>query len=488
LCVIKKTLAEQFCEDILTFPIRNRQALANLVMALASYRGAKSVVGLSKSPVFHHEFSSVFKVIDALAKHQHEIKRVRQLFRRQWLKYFPVKERNHLQTDVVNIFREHAPCLKERQYRHKANNVIGGNQPLGIGFGLSLVNLADCSSSWSVPFDLKRVSANEDEIEVGAEQIKRICAAEEFARSLQINAADSSYGVAKYISKVNGISNLVNVIRLRHANKVFESEYQETGGAPQIYGSLYYLIEESGWKEYKTKKKTSHKYLTSIYEKEADERAEIEKETKKGRRLRIELRRWRAMKMRTKCGNSMKEVEFEIVGIRVLDKQTSKRVFKQDVFVAVVGQEREGLTIEEIAEVFYHRFDLEVTNRFLKQNLFLESYQTPEVQHLDNWILLAQEAMWLLWTASEEVENVCEKWQKYSQPKAEKGGRFTPSQTRKGLERLILTFESEPYLPKKCKKGEGRKKGKRFEPRKQYKVVKKWGKLEEIIKNRPQQE
>jgi hypothetical protein len=332
------------------------------------------------------------------------------------------------------------------------------------------------------------VKSNEDEIEVGAEQIKAICESEEFLESLQINAADSSYGVAKYISQVNGLSNLVNVIRLRHGNKVFEGEWRETGGAPQVYGEEYHLIEESGWHSYHKKEKVYRKYLTSIYEKEAEEFAEIEKVTKKGKRLRIELRRWRGMKMRTKQGHRMKEVEFEIVGIRVLNKETGERVFKQDVFAAVVGKEREVLTSEEVAEVFYHRFDLEVTNRFMKQNLMLESYQTPELQHLDNWNLLVQEAMWLLWTASTEVENVCEKWQKYSQPKAETGGRYTPSQTRKGLERLILTFEKKPYLAKKCKKGLGRKKGELQEPRKQYKVVKKWGKLEEIIKNRPQQE
>ena len=458
------------------------------MMAVASYRDAKSVVGLSKSPVFHHQFSSISKAIANLANNRQELKRVRRLFRGQWLKYFPIRPRNYLQTDVVNIFRSHSPCLKERQYRHKANNVIAGNQPLGIGYGLSFVNLADFESSWSLPFDLQRVSSNEDEIEVAAGQIKRICESEEFQRSLNINAADSSYGVAKYISKVACISNLVNVIRLRHGNKVCSSESQETGGAPQIYGKQYYLIEESGWKEYKKGEKISRKYLTSIYEAEADEFAEIEKVTKKGKPLRLELSRWRAMKMRTKKGNSMKEVEFEIVGIRVLHRATGERIFKQDVFVAVVGERRKELKIQEIAEVFYHRFDLEVTNRFLKQNLFLESYQTPDVQHLDNWILLAQEAMWLLWAASEEVENVCEKWQKYASPKAEKGGRKTPSQTRKGLERLILTFETERYLPKKCKKGQGRTKGKKFEPRKQYKVVKKWGRLEEIIKNRLQQE
>jgi hypothetical protein len=126
-------------------------------MALASFKDAKSVVALSKSPVFHHQFSSVFKAIDALATNEHEFKRVRKLFREQWLEYFSRRERNYFQTDVVNIFREHSPCLKERTFRHKANNVIFGNKPLGIGYPLSLVNIADFSSSWSLPFDLKRV-------------------------------------------------------------------------------------------------------------------------------------------------------------------------------------------------------------------------------------------------------------------------------------------------------------------------------------------
>ena len=275
------------------------------MMALASYRDARSVVALSKSPVFHHQFSSITKAIANLAKNEHELKRVQKLFKEQWVEYFPLSSVNYLQTDVVNIFREHSPCLKGRQYRHKANNVIGGNKPLGIGYGLSLVNLADFASSWSVPFDVQRVKSNEDEIEVGAKQIKVICESEKFVRSLQINAADSSYGVAKYITKVNGISNLVNILRVRHGNKVYPGEYQETGGAPQIYGAEYHLIEKSGWHEYEKKEKTYKKYLTSIYEKKVDEYQEIERVTKKGKQLKVELGRWSAMKMRSKQGNSI---------------------------------------------------------------------------------------------------------------------------------------------------------------------------------------
>lgn len=303
-----------------------------------------------------------------------------------------------------------------------------------------------------------------------------------------INAADSSYGVAKYISQVNDIKNLVNVIRLRHGNKIYQSDAQETSGAPQIYGEKYYLIEKSGAQVYRKKEKDYVVKQTSIYDRQVDESCEINRRTRKGKELRIELKRWKEMKMRTKKGNSMKEVEFDVVGIRVFEKETNERVFKRDVFLAIVGQEREKLGLEKSAEEFYHRFDLEVSNRFMKQNLFLEGYQTPSVEHLDNWNLLIQEAMWLLWTASPEVGQVCEKWQKYAEPKMEKSGRKTASQTRKGIEQLILTFEQKAYQPKKCKKGVGRKKGEFQERRKQYEIVKKWQPEVEIRKTVRQKE
>ena len=88
--------------------LSNRQAVANLVMAVASYRDAQSVVGLSNSPVFHHQFSSISKAIINLAKNKHELKRVRKLFREQWLKYFPVRARNHFQPDVAVHFLVYA--------------------------------------------------------------------------------------------------------------------------------------------------------------------------------------------------------------------------------------------------------------------------------------------------------------------------------------------------------------------------------------------
>ncbi len=162
-----------------------------------------------------------------MAENERELQQVGQLFKEQWCEYFPSRAVNYFQTDVVNIFRAHAPCLRDRQYRHKANNVIVGNKPLGIGYPLSSVNVADFESSWSVPWELARVQSKEDEIAVGARQIRAICASEKFAQGLNINAADSSYGVAKYLSPVHEIKNLVNVVRLRHGNKSYESAAQK---------------------------------------------------------------------------------------------------------------------------------------------------------------------------------------------------------------------------------------------------------------------
>ena len=87
-------------------------------------------------------------------------------------------------------------------------------------------------------------------------------------------------------------------------------------------------------------------------------------------------------------------------------------MFAKDVFVAVSGAERQRLSLTDIYQRFRRRFDLEVTNRFMKQELFLQAYQTPDKEHLENWLLAAQTALWLLYEASDEVDEVSKKWQK----------------------------------------------------------------------------
>ena len=88
-------------------------------------------------------------------------------------------------------------------------------------------------------------------------------------------------------------------------------------------------------------------------------------------------------------------------------------------------------------------------------------------------MLVVTLSLWLLLCASGEVGSVRAKWQQDSEPKEAKGGRQTPSQTRKGAARLFSTFEPSEYAPKSVKKGVGRRAGEVQEKRASYKVVKK---------------
>ena len=445
-------------------------------MALASCTDANSVVSLSESHFFQHQYSSLTDAISHLAYYETDRKLRRQQVQQFCLKYLPQRESYDLHSDGLSLFREHSPCLKERGYVHKANNVVPGNKPVGVGYQYSLVNLGVPESSWSLLFDSQRVKPAEDLLTVSAAQMVRLCTDEQlpFHAAQVSNVADSQYGTPKYLAPTAQLPNLVNIVRLRHGMKVYQAEeVAETGGAPQVYGAKFYLLEASDSKTYTIKEQQFEVERQALAELPAEEETEIFMVTSRGRPLRIHLRRWRGMKMRSKDGHNMKGVVADIVGVTVYDAQTGKRVFQHDMFLWVSGAGREALSLPEIYEKFRHRFDLEVTNRFCKQKLLLDSYQTPELGHFENWVLVVTLSLWLLFCASGEVGSVRAKWQQYSEPRESKGGRKTPSQTRKGAERLFSTFEQSEYAPKSVKKGVGRRFGEVQEKRAQLKVAKK---------------
>ncbi len=399
-------------------------------MALASFKSAKSVVGLSESPVFHFQFSSICEAISSLARtyaeHAERLKALQRLF----LARFEWKSIIDWQSDGVSLFREHSRCLKDLQFVHKANTVIHGNKPIGIGYPLLFINLADFANKWSLPFEVEIAGKETDYVILAGQKMVEICGRDEFKEVLNVNTADSSFSCPKYLSPTSKVKNLVSITRLRHGRKVSFVERKKTNGAPQIYGKDWYLREESGDWTVQKKEITITKYQASIYENEPAEQTEIFTKTKKGRELRIEIRRWNEMLMHSSDGYLMKEAVFDMVSFRVWDEKTGKRVFKEDVFVSVMGSERKRLNLKEVYQRFRRRFDLEVMNRFMKQAMFLEDYQTPQLKNVENWVMTAQTAVWWLYEASDEVESVSAKWQKYGEPKIKEGAKRTPSQTK----------------------------------------------------------
>ena len=105
-------------------------------MAFASFKSAKSVVGLSESPVYHYQYSSISEAVTNLASTSEERDERRKSLQRLFLARFKGNSIIDWQSDGVSLFREHSRCLKDLQFVHKANTVIRGNKPIGIGYQL----------------------------------------------------------------------------------------------------------------------------------------------------------------------------------------------------------------------------------------------------------------------------------------------------------------------------------------------------------------
>ena len=223
---------------------------------MASFKSAKSVVGLSESPVYHYQYSSISEAVSNLARPFAERDERRKALQRLFLARFKVKSIIDWQTDGVSLFREHSRCLKDLQFVHQANTVIRGNKPIGIGYPLLFINLADFANKWSLPFEVEIVGKETDYVSLAAEKFIELCHRDEFKNNLNVNTADASFGCPKYLSPTSKIKNLVSITRLRHGRKVCFAERKKSGGTPQIYGADWYLREVSGDWTLKKKEQT----------------------------------------------------------------------------------------------------------------------------------------------------------------------------------------------------------------------------------------
>ena len=171
----------------------------------------------------------------------------------------------------------------------------------------------------------------------------------------------------------------------------------------------------------------------------------------------------------------MKDKAFDLLAIRITDTQTRKRIFNNDMFVAINGKRKEEISSEQGYQAYRKRYDIEPFFRFAKQRLFLQDFQTSDEQHFDNWLLINQLSTWLLYHASDEAHYIPTPWRQYQaeNQNLDQAPRLSIAQTYKAAQNLFLTFDKEPFLSKESKKGRPRRKGESQTPKPRYKVVKK---------------
>ena len=481
---MKKTTSEQFCHDLLKLDIKYAKAFTNLVMALSSYDTARSVVELSESPLFHHQYSSIRDGIHGIGKTEEEQSQVMQAIRSLGLSLlsYTKEEWLILQTDASSALKAYSECLEDRQYVKISNNVIKTNKPISIGYPISLVNVSipPLANKWSAMLSMERISSTQSAIDCAVAQIKELINEKTLNLSEQsiINTLDTGYGCPSYICPTYEHEHLVNIIRFRYGKKIWLpiKESTATGGAPSIYDEKYYLIDTSQTKIYHRKAVAYEVYQRSIFDLAHDDYIKLEGQTSKGRKLIIVIWRWNNVLIRTKEGHNMKDKPFDIVGSRVVDADTGELVFNKTMFTTIHGERKDEIGTQQAFETYRHRYDIEPCIKFCKQKLLLDKFQTPDKQHFDNWLVVVMASLWLLFAASTDAAYRSKKWQQYKEVNkkgAEQDTILTPSQTRQAAQDLFLTFDKQPFVPVKCKKGVGREKGTPVIQRTRHKVVKK---------------
>lgn len=384
-----------------------------------------------------------------------------------------------LNTDITSLPRPHSPTLPNRRYVYQPNNQVKGNRPVEVGYELSTVGLS-CRQPhyglseppWNPPLSMRLVPYEANKNSFTAKQVNELLDNKELPLhgELTVNVLDSNYSSPEYIASTHGQDNLVNVIRLASNRNVWKqltveqieakrNENEDNRGANSVYGEAFNLHKVEEWGE-----------------EQREEQIRFGVKLAKGKKAIVQVDVWEDMMLRSKRGHSMKDKPFRLVRIQLLDPQTGVPIFKKSMWLGVWGKRRKEISLEEIYWAYRNRYDIEHFFRFGKQRLLLDKYQTPDEEHLQNWMEVVSLTYWLLFVGKEEATHECRKWQQYDKnhkTRIRHHLNATPSQVQLQMAAIILRFEQTAFLPKVKIKGKGRAQGFKLGKRTRYPVLKK---------------
>jgi hypothetical protein len=166
----------------------------------------------------------------------------------------------------------------------------------------------------------------------------------------------------------------------------------------------------------------------------------------------------------------MHQHPFTLVRVRVLDEEGNP-VFKHTLWLMVIGEHRNELSLGEAWQAYGQRYDVEHYFRFGKQRLLMAAYQTPDVEHEENWMQIVALTYMQLWLVRDLAEAMPRPWERYL-PEA-KRGTASPSAVQRDFGRIIWQIGTPAEPPKPRGNSPGRVKGHRLPHRKRHPVIKK---------------
>ena len=433
----------------------------DLVDAMSSTPDAKSVVEYSLARCFRRSYSTIFKAID-------EVK-LKPMWLAEQIGPALVKPQAWpfwlLMVDVTPNPRPYARTLADRGMVYQPE-VVKGKLPVTIGHQYSTVALglepeAGISSSWVLPLLTRRVATDADKEQVGMEQIGQLLQNEKlpFGQALTVEVADSSYSKPAALYAHRQYPNLVTIVRTRGTRTFYhqpvaseEAGAQPGKGHPTWYGEPFSLA-------------------TVSTPTAPDETQTLWETSRRGKQYRVEIQAWHNLLMpgkRKPVALPMHQHPFTLVRIVRYDPE-GKPACKHPLWLIVMGKRRHELTLTHIYEAYATRFDIEHFFRFGKQKLLLVDFQTPEVEHEENWFQLAHMAYAQLWMARHLVACLPRPWER-TLP-AMRRHLVSPALVQRDFGRFIRQFGTPAQPPKPRGISPGRRKGSELPKRLRHKVL-----------------
>ncbi len=405
-------------------------------MSISSYTSAKSIVEYSESPLYHYQYSSIGKLFERLLTTIKDSSKFEKQVQGFIKDYIPIEPIICTQLDSFPVYKPLSSTHPNRSAVYLPNVQVDGQKPVQIGYNISSLNQG-FAPKWSIPFSMQRTPIDKTYQQIGIKQLQDFISTLPPNSPLIVNTADSSYGNAEFLATLYEHEHLVNIVRLKNRNIYEYTPKTNLKGAKGIYGQVYNLRkinQKTNRKHPKTKELCQQK--PSIQTKIPDQNSSYLTQTHKGRAIKVELKLYQNMMIRSKNKHNMKDKQFDLLIVEHLDAQTLEPIHQKPIYLAVCGKQKGYISLTDAYQTHYaHRFDIEPNNRFIKHQLGLDKFQTPIQEHFDIWLSIIQLSEWLLFLASQEVEYQPKKWQKYAPEKqTNQTIRLSITQTRKSCQ------------------------------------------------------
>ena len=434
-----------------------------LLDALCSNQYARTPVELSLNPLFRRGHDSLFKAIgEALVPSLSSADAgdsrmgIIELISRA----VPAPEQQPFRLFVIdcsNIGRVYARTLADRSMVNRPT-AVKGQKPVTIGHSYSMAAVLperdELDARWTIPLDIERVPTDSSAIKVALSQVDTIMGndALEWHGQLNVLVLDSAYGVKGCLEPLQQHPSLVTIARVR-SNRVF---YQlpvadaYTGkGRPPWYGARFALNNSDTWHP-------------------AHEVCEFTEIGKNGP-IHVQIQAWSNMLMRGSKDHAMHQHPFTLIRV---ERRTAKgHRIGTVMWLIVIGNQRDHIDLLEAYWAYRQRFDIEHSFRFLKRNLLLDAFQTPELDHEQDWLKLVMLAYVQLWAAQPISIEVPKPWETLKE--RELYSRIPPSKVQQDWYRIIRLVGTPAAELKPRGKSPGRQVGETQTPRVRKPVIKK---------------